>query len=445
MDSSYSSYRNILSIAFPILLGSIGQNLVQAVDTAFLGRLGEVELGAAAVGGVFYFVLYLTGHGFNTGMQIIVARRYGEGQFRRIGEVVDHQLVMVFFLALLLFVNYDWWTPELFTHLVQSEKVRRQVQVFLDVRMLGIFWALMNSALMGFYLGINNTRVVLWSSVAMTVVNVVLDYGLIFGHWGMPRLGMAGAAYASVASEITVTLVLIGYLLMRRWHWTFSLFCLRKPQWPLMQHIVWISAPLVVQNLISIGAWFLFFILIEAHLGEQALAISSLNRSLYAMLSLPLWALGSTTSAMVSTLIGRQQADGVFSLLIKICRLSFFYAALVASVTYLWPGALVSLYINDPALLHASLPTVHILPWIILVASVSLLFLFGVSGTGATRMALTIEIVCIVVYIGYLWLVVIHKPQPLPTVWVAEIVYWALALFFCAVYLRTGHWKKKVI
>ena len=83
-------YREIWKIAYPIILGSVVQNIISVTDTAFLGRVGEVELGASAIGGVFYLTLIMLGFGFSIGTQIIVARRLGENKHSEIGKIVEH-------------------------------------------------------------------------------------------------------------------------------------------------------------------------------------------------------------------------------------------------------------------------------------------------------------------------------------------------------------------
>ena len=101
MNDSYLSYKNIIRIAYPIMLGSLGQNLISLIDTSFLGRVGQVELGAGALAGIFYFVLFMVGYAFNNGMQIIVSRRMGEGKKHEVGNIVDHELYLLFFIAIL--------------------------------------------------------------------------------------------------------------------------------------------------------------------------------------------------------------------------------------------------------------------------------------------------------------------------------------------------------
>ena len=85
MTKTQITYNRIWQVAYPIILGSIAQNILNFTDTVFLGRLGEIALGAGAIGGLFYLAVIMLGLGFGTGAQIIIARRLGEGRFSDIG------------------------------------------------------------------------------------------------------------------------------------------------------------------------------------------------------------------------------------------------------------------------------------------------------------------------------------------------------------------------
>lgn len=442
---SYLSYRNILTIALPMVLGSLGQNLVQFADTAFLGRLGEVPLGAAALGGILYFVLFLVGHAFNTGMQIIAARRAGEGNRRQVGSTLDHQMLLVAVVAVLLFFLLYFGRHSLIPLLVRSEELQRETLLFLGFRSWGIFLGLFNSALMAFYLSIGNTHVNIYSTLAMAAVNVVLDYAFIFGRLGSPPMGVAGAALASVLSEAVATSIFLLYLLRKQFHVQYSLFRWERVQPSTVRHMVWLASPLVLQNLISVGSWFLFFVAIERYMGATALAVSNVSRSVYTLAGMPVWALGSTINAMTSHLIGQGHADDLFRLLGRVSRLSLLYSITTSIVMILMPLTVLRLYTNDPVLLSEGAATLQVVALATVLLSVSVLFIFAVSGTGATQMALFIEIICIGFYILYLY-VVLNTPRPtLPQVWLAEAVYWVLALLLCIVYLKSGRWKRQTV
>ena len=84
-----NSYRQIWQIAYPIILSGIAQNIINFTNTAFLGHVGEVELGASAIAGIYYFTFIMVGWGIGSGTQIIIARRLGQQKFSDIGIVFN--------------------------------------------------------------------------------------------------------------------------------------------------------------------------------------------------------------------------------------------------------------------------------------------------------------------------------------------------------------------
>lgn len=98
------SYSQIWKIAFPILISTLMEQLIGITDTAFLGRVGEVELGASALGGIFFITVFMLGLGFSIGAQILMGRRNGEGNYQRIGSIFYHSLGFLLVLATVLFL-----------------------------------------------------------------------------------------------------------------------------------------------------------------------------------------------------------------------------------------------------------------------------------------------------------------------------------------------------
>ncbi|VAW28394.1 hypothetical protein MNBD_BACTEROID07-307 [hydrothermal vent metagenome] len=143
MDKNIS-YKRIWQIAYPIILGSIAQNLINFTDTAFLGRVGEVALGAGALGGIFYLAVFMLGLGFGMGEQIIVARRFGEKKLKAIGSVVDHSFLFLMLLAVAAFVVLRFGSEEILRYGVKSKDISAGTMTFLDYRAFGIFAAFGN-------------------------------------------------------------------------------------------------------------------------------------------------------------------------------------------------------------------------------------------------------------------------------------------------------------
>ena len=139
MKSSIT-YKRIWNVAYPIILGSIAQNLINFTDTAFLGRVGEVALGASALGGIFYLAIIMLGLGFGTGAQIIIARRFGEKEFKKIGPIVDHSAVFLLLLAVVVFALLQYGTAGILKNAVQSEAIFRETLAYLEIRSFGVFF-----------------------------------------------------------------------------------------------------------------------------------------------------------------------------------------------------------------------------------------------------------------------------------------------------------------
>jgi len=288
------SYRRIWLIAYPIILGSVAQNLINFTDTAFLGRVGEVALGAGALGGIFYLAVFMLGMGFGMGEQIIVARRYGEKKLKAIGGVVDHSFLFLLGLAVAAFVVLRFGSVEILHYGVKSRIIYAGTMEFLDYRAFGIFAAFVNVGFRSFYVGMGRTKVITYTTVFLALVNMILDYLLIFGKAGLPRMGIAGAALASVIAEFSAMVYFMIYTAVYIRFADYALFLFEKLHWKKMYRILRVSFPTMIQEFISLSVWFVFFLFVEK-IGKSSLAVSNIIRSVYVLLMIPIW--GFATAA----------------------------------------------------------------------------------------------------------------------------------------------------
>ena len=133
--------KQILKITYPVLISLLMEHMIGLTDTAYLGRVGEVELGASALAGVYYLVIYMLGFGFSVGAQVLMARRNGEGEYKRIGEVFTQGGLFLFLLAAVLFTASNLLTPYLLHRMIGSEEVYRATMSYLDWRVLLLFYS----------------------------------------------------------------------------------------------------------------------------------------------------------------------------------------------------------------------------------------------------------------------------------------------------------------
>ena len=205
------SNRHIWQITYPILISLLMENMIGLTDTAFLGRVGEVELGASALAGVYYMAIFMLGFGFSIGVQILIARRNGEGRLREIGPIFQQGLLFLLFFAAVMFFVSKSFTPLLLRRLIDSDAVYTAAISYLDWRIYGFFFSFAAVLFRAFYVGTTNTRILTANSVVMVLTNVVLNYILIVGKLGCPALGIAGAAIASSAAELVSLLFFAIY------------------------------------------------------------------------------------------------------------------------------------------------------------------------------------------------------------------------------------------
>ena len=273
------SNRHIWQITYPILISLLMENMIGLTDTAFLGRVGEVELGASALAGVYYMAIFMLGFGFSIGVQILIARRNGEGRLREIGPIFQQGLLFLLFFAAVMFFVSKSFTPLLLRRLIDSDAVYTAAISYLDWRIYGFFFSFAAVLFRAFYVGTTNTRILTANSVVMVLTNVVLNYILIFGKLGCPALGIAGAAIASSAAELVSLLFFAIYTRLKGNPRRYRLFRFRGVNFRELGLIFNVSIWTMMQAFISTATWFLFFLAVE-HLGERQLAISNIVQPL---------------------------------------------------------------------------------------------------------------------------------------------------------------------
>ncbi len=435
------SYKRIWLIAYPIILGSVAQNLINFTDTAFLGRVGEVALGAGALGGIFYLAVFMLGLGFGMGEQIIVARRYGEKQLKKIGSVVDHSFLFLLLIATAAFVVLRFGSEEIFRYGVKSREIAAGAMIFLDYRAFGIFAAFVNVGFRSFYVGLGRTKVITYTTVVLAVVNIVLDYILIFGKFGFPEMGIAGAALASVIAEFSAMVYFMIYTAVYIRFAEYELFRFQGLHWKKMQRILKVSFPTMMQQFISLSVWFVFFLFVEK-IGESALAVSNIIRSIYVLLMVPIWGFATAVNTLVSYLIGAGRSREVMRLVYRIILLCFAGVLALVSLGVTFPRLLLGIYTNNQLLINMGIPVLHVVSVGALLLSVGFILFSAVSGTGKTDISLAIELTVLVIYLSYTYLMVEHWHGTVAFAWTAEWVYGSLLSLFSFVYLKSNRWKK---
>ena len=442
MENNYS-YRNIWKIAFPIILGSLAQDLITVADTIFVGQLGEIELGAIAIGGIYYLAIIMLGLGFGTGLQVIIARRYGENAIENLKRTWFQGFIILFGLACIFFIVLKLTTTLLLKEIISSDLVYSNAISFLNIRFWGIFAAFINIGFRSFYIGIAFTKVISYTTILMAIINIVFNYFLIFGIGIFPKLGIVGAAKASVIAEYSALLAFIIFTLTSKQLKQFRPSLNLHPSIKEIAAILKISFPIMLQNFISFGAWFIFFVIVEK-MGTKELAVSNIIRSIYIILLLPIMGFASATNSLISFCIGNNQQFMLPIIIKRSLLLCLSGIGLITITCANFPRNIISLFTNDPVLIETTIPAFYVVSLASFFLAFGFILFNAVTGTGNTITSLLIELSCITLYLIGVKLITMYNLQ-IQHVWSMELVYGISMGLTSIIYLKWGKWQKKVI
>lgn len=434
------SYRNIWRISYPLILGFVAVTIINVTDTAFLGRVSEVAIGASGLGGIYVLIMLMAAFGLGIGAQIIMARYHGEEKPEKIGPVFDHALYLLLAMTAGMILFHFAAGEQILARLINSDAILQSTLVYTNIRVIGLIPAAIVVGYRCFLTGISDTRAISYAAGIMAAFNLAFNYLFVFGNLGFPRMEIAGAGYASVLSESLSLIYLIFWVRKKRLGVQFNCFHFPKPNWIQIKTILRIATPVIVQSVVSIASWLTFFLIIEG-MGERELAISNVVRSGYSVLMIPLIGIGQGTQTLVSKLIGQGGTHLVWVLIGRLLLVSVVSSIVLMLLNLINPSLLLSVFTNDTTLITDSIPVVHVISISIILFAVAMILLSVVSGTGNTLMTLLIEVSTLVIYLNFTYRMVHQWHQPLNMVWTSEIVYFTFMALFSGLYLWSGKWK----
>lgn len=439
------SYKDIWKVSFPIMLGLLAQNIVQLTGTFFLKFVGGVEQSASGLAGIYYIAIFTICFGFSIGGQIIISRRNGEKKYGEIGSIVIQGALFLQLFALILFFLSSFLMENVLSGFMKSPEIFAATEKYLSWRIYGFFFAVINVMFRAFYVGIAKTKVLTFNAVTMALVNIIGDYVLIFGNFGFPEMGIEGAAIAAVLSEVASVLFFLIYTFftvdLKKYGFTKINF---SPK--LISRILNISSFTMVQYLISMSTWFIFFMAIEQH-SEDALKITNLVRSFYMVYFIPMNALATTANTLVGNAIGAGNAKTVLKLVRKIALLNLGIVVFMVIATLISPEFWISFIApqDQLSLVGDTVSPLIVLLFSLPITSLSIVAFNAISGTGNTKVALILEVITLVFYVGAMVWIVMYKQLSLSWCWTVEYFYWGPLLIMSVVYLTRAKWQNKII
>jgi putative MATE family efflux protein len=440
-----TTYSEIIKMAYPIMLGNLSMTFVGMADTMMMGRLGHAQMDATGYSGLFIFIMTMIGYSFCKGFLIMTAQYDGAGEQEKVGKYFYNSLILLGTLGVIFFIVFHYFANRILGILINDAEVLKYSIEFTQMRSWSYLYINLSFLCSSFYMGIGKTKILLYVMLVSSILNVIFIFILSFGHFGFPAMGVSGCAMASnIAEFVGVIFYFIGLYLDRNKIVVFGLFQSLSLDWSVLKNIFNISLPLVLQHLVSLGTWLVFFTWIET-LGSKALAVSMILKSIYMMISIPGFSLASVANTLVSNLIGKRAFDEIEGTIWKIVVVNCVVLFTITFITYLIQDPWIAYYSKEMDIVIETQNTI----WILLI--VMLLFPFGntffqsVVSLGNTYRSLMIEGFTLLFYVSYSFLVIKYLHLDLVWAWSTEMFYWIFLFAFSIVYFYKVEWRKSII
>lgn len=322
--------RDVVKLALPLVVSCGSLSLMHFVDRMFLLWYSPQAMAAAMPAGILHFTLLCFPFGMAMYVNAFVAQYQGAGRPERIGLAV-WQGARIGLVAAPFFLATIPLAPIIFALVGHNPEVAALETVYYQVLTFGAGGMLISAAFSTFFTGRGATRVVMAVDCTAVTLNLVLDYAFIFGHFGLPSMGIEGAAWATVISQWFKVLV-YWWLMMRPVHREeYQTVAGRRFDAELMRRILRYGGPNGLQLLVEVSG-FSLFILLVGRLGEQAMIATTLAFNVNSVAFIPMLGLGIAISTMVGQQLGKNRPDMAARVTWTALRLALGYMGMMAAL-----------------------------------------------------------------------------------------------------------------
>lgn len=444
-DAKFGSYRKLLLMAGPLILSHMGLMLMQVVDGMFLARYSKNAITAIGPAGMMFWLLCGLFIGLVGYTNTFVAQYVGAKQNNRVGSAVWQGIYLSLPAAAILLAASLLAKP-LFVLVGHEAGIQRDEIIYFRILCYGGLGIMLSAAVSGFFAGRNDNMPLMIAAIAGNLVNAVGTWALVFGRLGLPEMGIAGAAWATVAGQCVQMLTLAFLLFRPHFMREFGIWRERHMDLRLMWQICRFGFPNGVRYVIEILAWTMFLLLL-GRVDTDGLAASNIAWRINGIAFFPVIGL----SIAVSMLVGQAQGAGRPDLSRKVTYrglvLGQIWMAFCAVLMLTTPNLLLDIFLDqgaatDQDLRGLSVILLRFVALYCLADGLNIIFMSVLAGAGDTRWMLVVSgvlhvsLVCILVALSYF-----HAT--LYTFWVIATIFICLAAMVWSIRFRSQSWENK--
>ncbi len=343
-------YRTNLRLAIPVMLGQLGHIMASVADSVMVGQLGTIPLAAVALANSIVVIFMLFGIGATLGITPLVANADGKNRHNLQSSLFFHGFLSHMLLGILLFVLATAMIPAL-QFMRQDPAVVDSTGPYMFMIALSILPFMGFLSFKQFAEGLSHTRAAMVVSIVCNLLNIALNYVLIFGHWGFPELGILGAGYATLIARGLMALSMGAYIFL---HPRFRRYGLRLWGFAFRQNVVrrilQVGIPTGFQFIFEVSAFSLAAVF-AGMLGAKALAAHQIAINIASVSYMAVTGLGAAAAVRVGNQLGRRDPVNLRMASTTIFRMAALWMALAGCIIFVFRHQLAGFYSDDAEVL----------------------------------------------------------------------------------------------
>lgn len=439
-------YKKILQVALPAIAGLSTQMVVSLVDSAMVGRLDEATYALAAMGiGVLAtWALISFFSSLATGIHVIVARKFGQGDYTACGNTLNNSLLVAVVLGTVVASIGVLFAFDISSFFASDPTVAKYASEYIFYRFLGIPLFLISVSYRGFYFGISKTKIFMISGLVTNLLNIIFNYIFIYGTLGFPKMGLAGAGLGSTLATSFDLFFYTFIILLPAYRNKFRNFYNFRFDWQIIKAIFRISLPVSFQN-IFILLGFLIFVAITGIIGIKEQAATQVVISTLFISFLPCFGFGIA----VQTLVGNNLGAGKYNLAkiygYETAKIATLYTVFLGIIFMTIPKVVILLITTDQEIIEAAAPALRIAGFAQIFYAIGVVLANALQAAGRTFFVMKAEVVAnLLIFVPIAYLLGVTFEFGLIGGWVALPIY--IIIYSTTIFLKfnSKEWYKQL-
>ncbi len=337
-----SGYRDVLKLAFPLILSTGSSTIQMFIDRMFLTWYSPEAIAAAAPGGIVSFTLMCLFIGTAAYVNTFVAQYHGAKQYHKIARAVWQGIYFAIAAGIFCLIYIPLAKP-IFNFAGHEPAVRAMEIEYFTILCFGALPVFITAAVSGFFGGRGETKIIMWVNIIATSVNIILDYLLIFGQLGFPRMGIRGAAIATVIASYTSAIIIFLYMFKARYRSEYATLKNHRFDWMLFKRLMRFGLPNGFHFMLDLFG-FTLFVLFVGRFGMLELAATNITFNINLIAFMPMIGIGMAVEIIVGQRLGENQP--------QLARYGTYSALHITA-----------LYMGSIALTYVLFPKIYLLPF----------------------------------------------------------------------------------